>query len=189
MRAALPQPRRFSVAEYHRMSELGILAAQERTELLNGEILPMVAKGTAHSSATTRSRQILERLILDRAIVRVQEPIVLNDRSEPEPDIAVVTLEPLEYATHHPTPSQVLLLIEVADSSWQYDTEIKMGAYAQAGILDYWVLDVQERRLQIFRQPGGAEYGKVYWLSEEATIAPLAFPDLCLSVLDLLPLT
>jgi Uma2 family endonuclease len=120
-------------------------------------------------------------------LVCVQDPVKLNARSEPEPDIAVVKVDPLDYADHHPTPTEVYLIIEVADSSLKLDCEIKAKAYSQAGITDYWVLDVVSRQLHVFREPTQDGYQSEVILAEDATISPLEFPDLSITVLEMLP--
>ncbi len=129
--------RLWTVEEYRRMAETGILDQDERVELLFGKIIWMSAKGTAYRSAVGRTDYLLKEALKNRAWVSVQDPITLSDRSEPEPDIAVVKIDPLDYADHHPVPSEVYLIIEVADSSLKFDCETKGKAYAQAGINDY----------------------------------------------------
>ncbi len=192
------QPRRFTVTEYHRMSDLGILPPEERTELLYGQILPMIAKGTAHRTATTRIMRVFQLRLVNRAIIQVQDPIHLSDDSEPEPDIALLALDPLEYASHHATPAEIHLVIEVADSSLNYDLQVKVPAYAAAGIEECWVLDVQKRQLYVFRQPRvfrqantpGYQQQMILADSLEADsleVAPLAFEDCVVAVRDLLP--
>lgn len=181
------QLRLWTVEEYHRMAEAGIFGADERVELLEGKIIWMIAKGTAHRSAVTRTDRLLQNSLKDLALICVQDPVKLNDRSEPEPDIAVVKIDPLDYADHHPTPSEVYLIIEVADSSLKLDCVTKSQAYFQAGITDYWVLDVINRQLHVFRQPTPQGYESKVVLAEDATIAPLEFPDLQIAVLDMLP--
>lgn len=134
------QLRLWTVEEYHRIAEAGIFDPSERVELLEGKIIWMVAKGTSHRSAVGRTYKLLEHRIGDKACIAIQDPVKLSERSEPEPDIAVVKIDPLDYADHHPTPTEIYLIIEVADSSLKLDTEIKAKAYSQAGIKDYWVL-------------------------------------------------
>ncbi len=181
------QTRRFTVSEYHRMSELGILVPAERTELVNGQIITMAAKGTGHTSATARTKTLFEIRLANRVIIHVQDPIHLSDDSEPEPDIVLAVQDPLAYSTHHPTAAEVLLVIEIADSSLKYDLEIKPPMYSKAGISEYWVLDVVERKLHVFRHPGELEYQRQTILAETLEIAPLAFPDCAIAIRDLLP--
>ncbi|MEH2451120.1 Uma2 family endonuclease [Nostoc sp.] len=179
--------RLWTVEEYHRMAEAGIFGADERVELLEGKIIWMIAKGTAHRSAVGRTDYLLKNRLGNRAWVSIQDPVKLNERSEPEPDIAVVKVDPLDYADHHPTPSEVYLIIEVADSSLKLDCQTKAKAYSQAGITDYWVLNVVSRQLYVFRQPTQDGYQSKVILAEDATISPLEFPDLSIAVLEILP--
>ncbi|MGD1951418.1 MAG: Uma2 family endonuclease [Leptolyngbyaceae cyanobacterium] len=181
------QTRRFTVNEYVRMSELGILAPDERTELINGEIITMIAKGFAHAAATTRTKTLLELALHRRVIIRVQDPIQLSEHSEPEPDIVIAKSDLLAYGTHHPRPDEVLLTIEVADSSLKYDLETKAPLYAAAGIQEYWVLDVVERKLYTFRQLENGHYQAQGILAETLEISPLAFEDLTIQIADMLP--
>ena len=145
--------RKWTVKEYHKLGEMGVFHPEERVELLSGNIIKMSAKGTAHTSALGRTDRLLQNLFANLAWVRMQDPIALDDNSEPEPDIALVRIDPFDYATHHPTPSEVYLIIEVADSSLTFDREIKAKAYARSGIADYWVLNVNNRQLHVFREP------------------------------------
>ncbi|MDZ8083130.1 MAG: Uma2 family endonuclease [Nostoc sp. DcaGUA01] len=179
--------RLWTVEEYHRMAEAGIFGADERVELLEGKIIWMIAKGTAHRSAVGRTDYLLKNRLGNRAWVSIQDPVKLNERSEPEPDIAVVKVDPLDYADHHPTPTEVYLIIEVADSSLKLDCETKAKAYSQAGIRDYWVLDVVSRQLHVFREPTQDGYQSEVILAEDATISPLELPDLSIVVLEMLP--
>ncbi len=179
--------KQFTVDDYHRMSELEILSPTERTELINGEIVVMAAKGTAHASTVSVINRLLIRLLGEEAFTRPQDPVQLNDRSEPEPDIAVVRLDPLAYSTRHPAPEDVLLLIEVASSSLQYDLEVKAPMYAAAGIADYWILDVIERELHVFRQPAGNHYQSHSVLAAALSIMPIAFAELEIQISDMLP--
>lgn len=182
------QLRLWTVEEYHRMAEAGIFGADERVELLEGKIIWMISKGTAHRSAVGRTDYLLKNRLVNRAWVSVQDPVKLNERSEPEPDVAVVKIDPLDYADHHPTPSEVYLIIEVADSSLKLDCETKAKAYSKAGIIDYWVLDVVSRQLYVFRQPSEDGYQSQKIFAENETISPLAFPDLQVGVFEMLPL-
>jgi Uma2 family endonuclease len=183
------QLRLWTVEEYHRMAEAGIFEPGERVELLAGKIIWMIAKGTAHRSAVGRTDKLLQNLLANRAWIAVQDPVKLNERSEPEPDIAVVKIDPLDYADHHPTPSEIYLIIEVADSSLKLDTEIKAQAYSQAGIKDYWVLDVVNRELIILRNPAESGYQNQETIAENEIVSPLEFPDLQITVSQMLPLS
>ena len=143
--------RKWTVKEYHKLAEIGIFNPEERLELIEGNIIKISAKGTGHASATRRTANLLHNLLRNQAAVYNKSPIALDDNSEPEPDIAAVKIDPFDCATHHPTPSEVYLIIEVADSSLTFDREIKAKIYARSGIADYWVLKVGDRQLHVFR--------------------------------------
>ena len=179
--------RKWTVKEYQKLGEMGFFHPEERVELISGNIIRMSAKGTAHTSALGRTDRLFQDLFNNLAWVRVQDPIALDDNSQPEPDIAVVRIDPLDYATHHPTPSEVYLIIEVADSSLAYDREIKAKIYARSGIADYWVLNVNDRQLHIFREPADDGYQSEVILGEFSSISPLQFPDFNISIGEMLP--
>jgi Uma2 family endonuclease len=178
----LADVRLWTVRDYHRMVEAGILQPDERVELIEGQIIRMSPKGTAHEAAITRLERMLRRCLGDRVIIRLQSPIQLNDRSEPEPDVAVVKVDPLDYEDHHPTPSEVYLLIEVADSSLKFDCETKAQVYARSGIADYWVLDVSDRQLHVFRDPSQASYQTHEILEVTSSLRLLSFADVTMSI-------
>ncbi|MEH2272550.1 MAG: Uma2 family endonuclease [Nostoc sp.] len=175
--------RLISVQEDHQMAEMGIFHPEERLELIAGQIFRMSAKGTAHESAITRTERLLRQRLGDKVLLRIQSPVQLDDYSEPEPDISVVKLNPLDYEDHHPDASEVFLLIEIADCSLKYDREVKAmasptpNAYAKSGIIEYWVLDVNGRKLYMYRLPSPDGYHSESILAEDVTISPLAFPD------------
>ena len=179
--------RKWTLKEYHKLGQMGFFHPEERVELLSGNIIKMSAKGTAHTSALGRTDRLLQNLFGNLAWVRMQDPIALDDNSEPEPDIALVRIDPLDYATHHPTPSEVYLIIEVADTSLTFDREIKAKAYARSGITDYWVLNVNERQLHVFREPADDGYQSEVILGETASISPLQFPTVNIAIQAMLP--
>ncbi|MFH7243314.1 MAG: Uma2 family endonuclease [Spirulina sp.] len=178
--------RALNVQDYHRMAEAGILAADERVELIEGQLYTRLAKGTAHSAAVTRLDRVLSQRLRGRALLRFQDLVQLSDFSEPEPDVAVVRIDPLDYEDHHPTPAEIFWLIEVADSTLRRDRDLKVPLYGRSGIAEYWILDVQDRCLYLFRQPGAEGYGIEQKLYDQDTIIPLAFPDCALAVGDFL---
>ncbi len=181
--------RLWTVKEYHRMAEAGIFDEDERVELLEGKIIWMSAIGTAHRSAVGRTNKYLQKHLGDnnKAWISIQDPIQLDDYSEPEPDIAVVKIDRLDYADHHPTPEEVYLVIEVADTTFKKDCETKGKAYAAAGIIDYWVLDVINRQLHVFREPLENGYKSEVILKENDSISPLNFADFNIDILEMLP--
>lgn len=180
------QLRLWTVAEYHRMVETGVLASDEPVELVAGQILRMSPQKTPHATAVTLTRLLLEKLLGEQVLVRTQLPVTLSDRSEPEPDVAVVIADPLRYLDHHPLPAEIYLIIEIADTTLNKDCVLKAKDYAQFGIQDYWVLDLNQRQLHVFRDPTSASYQKQTVLAEDATISPLRC-NVSIQVSDLLP--
>jgi Uma2 family endonuclease len=178
----------WTVQDYHRMSEMGVLTPDERTELINGQIVVMASKGTPHVLALRLLSRALDALLANQPFfVSTQDPIQLDDWSEPEPDLVIIRGTVLDYADHHPRPSDIELVVEVADSTLKQDCEIKDKLYAQAGITDYWVLDLKNRQLHVFRNPTPTGYTSHLILTEPNQIAPLAFPTLMLSLTAILP--
>ena len=179
--------KRWTIRDYHQMAELGILDPRERTELITGQIILMAPKGTAHVTALQLFADLLRDHIGGSALVRTQDPIQLDPFSEPEPDLVIVKGTVLDYAREHPGPAQIQLVIEISDSTLQQDCQIKDKLYAQAGIIDYWVLDVRDRQLHLFREPTAMGYAHHVIFSEPDQVSPLAFPDLTLSLTSILP--
>jgi len=150
--SAAPSVHRFTRDEYYRMAEAGLFQ-HERVELLDGEIITMSPQNTPHASTVYRVAHRLEQLIGNTTCIRCQLPIVLNDWSEPEPDIAVCAPDPDDYGQAHPQPGQILLLIEVADVSLPYDRGQKTAAYATSGIPELWIVNLPDRRIEVLTDP------------------------------------
>lgn len=180
--------KRWTVIDYHRMADLALIDPGERTELIDGQIIIMAPKGTPHVLALRLLNTQIGDALRDRPVfMSIQDPIHIDDFSEPEPDLAIVQGKPLDYIDHHPYPEQVKLIVEIADATLKQDCEIKDKLYAQAGIEDYWVLDVRHRHLHLFRDPTATGYTRHTILKEPNTIAPLAFPELMVSLTAILP--
>ncbi|MEG3908953.1 Uma2 family endonuclease [Microcoleus sp. w1-18aA5] len=145
--------KRFTIAEYHRLTELGFFNEDDRVELIKGELVKMAAKGTAHSVCETRLERELFKLLGERATLRGQQPIILPDDSEPEPDRAIVQNRPDDYLSSHPCPGDILLLIEIADSSLSYDKQVKLPLYAEARISNYWIFNLLQTCLECYSDP------------------------------------
>jgi Uma2 family endonuclease len=177
----------WTVQEYHRMSEMEVLAPNERTELINGQIVLMASKGTPHVTSLHLLADELRDRLGNTALVRTRDPIQLDNWSEPEPDLTIVRGTVLDYADRHPGPSDIELVVEVADFTLKQDCKIKDKLYAQADIADYWVLDLKNRQLHVFRNPTPTGYTSHLILTEPNQIAPLSFPDLTLSLTAILP--
>lgn len=145
--------RLLTVDEYHKMAEVGILTEEDRVELLNGQIIEMSPIGSRHAAFVEKIDKYLSRMLGDKAMVRAQNPILLSNMSELEPDIAVVKYKENYYADGHPTPEDIFLIIEVADSSLELDRQAKLPLYAVAGIPEYWIVNVETREIEVYRQP------------------------------------
>jgi len=179
--------KRWSVDDYHRMSELGILDSQQQTELIAGQVTIMAAKGTPHVTALHLLANILRDRLGHDVLVRTQDPIHLDNFSEPEPDLVVVRGNILDYAQQHPRPEQIYLVVEISDSTLKQDCEIKDKIYAQAGITDYWVLAIKSRQLHIFRKPTPMGYTEELILTEPNQASLLAFPNIVITLGSILP--
>ncbi len=179
--------RRFTVDEYHRMAEAGILHEDDRVELIEGEIVEMSPIGRRHQACVDRLTHWLVPALRGRAIVRVQGSVRLSDISAPQPDVLLLRPRQDFYATVDPGSDDVVLAIEVADTSLRYDQGIKVPLYARHGIPEVWVVDLAEERVLVYREPDpGVGYRAVEVLGRGDRLAPHAFPDLELAVDDLL---
>jgi len=180
--------RPFTVDEYDRMVEVGILGKEDHVELIEGEILEMSPIGWRHAACVDRATALLVPALVGKAIVRVQGPIRLGDYTKPQPDL--ILLEPRKdyYAAQGAVTRNALLVIEVSDSSIRYDRGLKLSVYAMHGVSEVWIEDLTADTLLVFREPSGAEYKTNLTLQRADSISPLAFPDLRLSVSDLLGL-
>ncbi|MCA1567831.1 MAG: Uma2 family endonuclease [Acidobacteria bacterium] len=140
----------FSVAEFERMGEAGVFTKDARLELIEGEIIEMLPIGSRHAACVKFLSRFLNRAIGDIALVSTQDPIRLNDFSEPEPDLALLRLRDDFYRDAHPTPADVLLIIEVADTTLAYDRQVKVPLYAKAGIEEAWIINLSEEQIEIY---------------------------------------
>ncbi|MEM8641289.1 MAG: Uma2 family endonuclease [Cyanobacteria bacterium P01_G01_bin.54] len=172
--------RKFTTTQYHQMAQAGILTPDERIELIAGEIIPMSPIGLKHLAMVNRLANFLPLQLSGRAIVSVQNPIRLNDFSEPQPDLALLKPQTDFYASKLPEPNDCLLLLEVADSSLRSDQEVKAPLYAQNQIQDYWLIDVENNTVTIYRDPQAGVYQRQVMLQPKGTISPLVFPKLVL---------
>ncbi len=174
--------RRFTVDEYHRMAEAGILSEDDRVELIDGEIVEMVPIGSRHAACVDRLNGIFSELLERRAIVRVQNPIRLGRHSEPQPDVALLRPRADFYASAHPGPADVLLVVEVVDTSSDIAREVKLSLYARAGVLEAWLVDLSKEIIEVHRDPSPDGYGSVQQVTRRQTLSPQAFPDAGLPV-------
>lgn len=179
--------RSWTVDEYYQMAKTGILHPDEKVELIAGQILRnMTPQGSFHAAAITRTNRLLNQPAQPRFLVRSQLPIHLDNRSEPEPDVALVKRDRLDYDDRHPKAEDVYLIIEIADSTLKTDLTLKKQIYAEANIADYWVLDLTKRQLYVYRQPTSEGYQQEQILSEQDNISPLFFSDLQFKIGEML---
>ncbi|NJM74373.1 MAG: Uma2 family endonuclease [Scytonema sp. RU_4_4] len=184
--------KRFTISEYDRLGELGFFSENDRVELINGEIIPMVSKGKPHSVCSTRLFRELFKLVGERGTLRGQEPIIIPDYNEPEPDRVIAQNRDDDYLSAHPSPADILLLIEIADSSLKYDQEVKLPIYAEAGISHYWIFNLVDNCLECYSeyyQDLQGKFGyrrKLIFLSNESVNIP-CFPDLSLDFSKVFP--
>ena len=171
------QIRLWTVEEYHRMIDAGILTTDDKVELLDGKIIQMSPQRPPHAGTTQRTDRYLQNLLQGVAHIRTQLPITLST-SEPEPDIAVVRIDANEYGDRHPGADDIFLLIEISYTTLEFDRSEKALIYARANIADYWVLDVNERQVYIFRNPTNSGYQEEIVLNANSVITPLAFSQI-----------
>ena len=177
--------RRFTVEEYCRMGEAGVFGEEGRVELLGGEVFTVSPPGSRHAACVTELQRLLEP-VWGEGVLRVQQPLRLGEHSQPEPDLCVVVPRDARYADRHPGPSEVLLLVEVSDSSGEHDRDRKLPRYAEAGIPEVWIVDLSSERVEVFREPAAGEYRIHRVAGRGEVVAPGAFPDLALRVEEIL---
>jgi Uma2 family endonuclease len=174
---------RFTAKDFHRMVEAGILREDDRVELLHGEIVDMPPIGPGHASGVKRLLNGFLPLQLEgKVILSVQDPIHLGEHSEPQPDLALLKPRPDFYGQRHPTPQEVLLVVEVMESSAGYDREVKVPLYARFGIPETWLVDVERGLIEVYREPSPEGYRQVHTRRRGEHLAPAAFPQFSLTV-------
>jgi Uma2 family endonuclease len=180
-----PAKHRFSVEEYYRMAETGLLRSDARVELLDGEITDMSPIGPFHGGVTKFLSAIFFAVAQGRWITSVQDPIRLDDHSEPEPDLMLLKPSADFYQKRHPQPEDVFLLVEISDTSLERDQEDKLPAYARAGIAEVWIVDLNEQTIEVHRQPHFAGYSSKAILRAGDRANPQAFPDAMVEVAEM----
>ena len=176
----------FTVEEFARMGAAGIFAEDDRVELVGGEIREMTPIGPPHAGVVNRLNELIVLRLAGRANVAVQNPIRLDRHSEPQPDVVVARRRRSAYADRHPVAADVLLVIEVADSSLHYDRAEKVPRYGKAGIPETWLVDLAARTVTVYTGPGAAGYASEQVLERDDTIAATAVAGLRLSVADII---
>lgn len=168
------------------MAETGILGEDDRVELIEGEIIEMTPIGSPHAGCVAYLTELFIRGAEGRATVIVQSPLRLDRHTEPQPDLMLARRRDDFYRERHPGPDDVLLLVEVADTSGRYDRGVKLPLYANAGIPEVWIIDLAQHRLEAYRLPSPDGYGEVRELGTGDRVAPVAFEDLLIEVGELL---
>ena len=168
------------------MAETGVLRSNARVELMDGIINDMSPIGPFHGAVTAHLNEIFTLAGKGRWLVSVQDSVHLGDHSEPQPDFILARRMPDYYSSGHPEPGDIFLLIEVADTSLEYDREYKLPAYGRAGIREVWIVDLNEQTIEVYREPNYSGYGSKTILSAGDQARPLAFPDVAVDVGDLL---
>lgn len=188
----ITQAKRFTLEEYHKLTEIGFFHEDERIELIRGEIIEMAAKGTAPETSLRNLLRELPGLVGDRGTLQCQAPIILPNNSEPEPDFAILQNRDDNYLSAHPSPGDILLVMEVADSTLNYAREVKLSLYAEAGISDYWIFNVFDNQLEAHSEPFQNSQGNFGYqnrrivLPNQVILLP-CFPDLSLDLNRVFP--
>jgi Uma2 family endonuclease len=177
---------RFNVKEYYRMAETGVLPPDARVELLNGEIIDMSPIGPFHGGLVKRLGRFFNLKAKGRWIVSSQDPLHIDDHSEPEPDVMLLKPAPDDYTSRHPQPNDVFLLIEVSDTTLDYDHSEKLPVYGRAGVAEVWIVNLNDATIEVYREPHFTGYGTKTILRAGSQAAPTAFPDAAVDVAELL---
>ena len=178
--------KRFTVDDYYKMAEAGILTPTDRVELIEGEIVEMSPIGDRHGMAVNRATMVFARGLGDQVVVAVQNPVRVNRYNEPQPDVVLIRPREGFYGTRHPRPEDVILLIEVSDTTLPFDRKVKVPIYARNGIPEVWIVDLQNDGIHVYREPKGETYKLVESHSRSESVSPQAFPAFVIKVDDLL---
>jgi Uma2 family endonuclease len=178
--------RRFTVHDYHRMGDAGILSPTDRVELIDGEIVTKMAIGPRHGASVDRTNRALTTAVGTSAIVRVQGSVRLDLFNQPEPDIVLLRPRADFYASAHPGPADMLLVIEFAESSIDYDRDIKAHIYAKASVVEYWLVDLNEDVVRLYSDPSKGVYRSETSLRRGQSLAPRSLPSCAIGAQDLL---
>ena len=184
--AVQPVRHRFTVAEYHQMAGAGIFGEDDRVELLEGEVVEMAPIGSRHAACVKRLNRLFQEQAAERVIVAVQDPVRLGQLSEPQPDLALLRPRHDYYASGHPGPEDVLLIVEVAETTAAWDRQHKVPLYASAGVAEVWLVDLGAGVVEACREPAGGAYAVVRRAGAGETLTPLALPTLTVAVDDIM---
>jgi Uma2 family endonuclease len=178
--------KRFTVDEYYRMAEAGILGPTDRVELIEGEIVEMSPIGDRHAMAVNRATMVFARSLGDKVVVSVQNAVRIDRHNEPQPDVVLIRPREGFYGVRHPRPEDVVLLIEISDTSVQYDRNVKLPIYARSGIREVWIVDLNKDAIHVHREPTTGVYALVETKARGESLSPQAFSGFAINVDDLL---
>ena len=179
--------KKFTSDEVHRMMEAGILPEESGWELINGEIIHRMTIGSRHAGTVIKLSKLLERLIGNDVLVSTQNPIQISERNEPEPDVTVLKMREDFYTKNHPTPSDVLLVIEVSVSTLEFDRGVKRKIFAGAGIVEFWLVNLENNTIETYSNPKGGDYFEMKTYERGDIIYSKHITELKLRVADILP--
>ena len=185
--AAVLERWRFTVDDYRRLAEVGILTEDDRVELLDGQIVRMSPIGDRHMAAVNRCNRVFSRAAGERVLVSVQNPVDLDPYNEPQPDVALLRPRDDDYARGKPGPADIFLVVEVADTSLAYDRQTKLPRYAATGVREAWLLDLEADALEVHREPRPDGYALIRRYRRGERVSAEALPDVDVAVEDLLP--
>jgi Uma2 family endonuclease len=175
----------FTVDAYQRLAELGVLRADARVELLDGQVVEMSPIGDRHANVVRRLNRLLSTALLDRAIVDIQNPVVLGSHDAPQPDLVLLRPRADAYP-NHPRARDILLIVEIADTTLAYDRDVKVPLYARSGIPETWLIDLSGDQIFVCRRPAHGAYAEHHTVSRDEKLALLAFPSVTLAAADVL---
>ena|SRR5215813_5025163 len=176
----------FTVADYYRMAEAGILKPEDRVELIDGEIIEMSPIGDRHAGCVNRATRLFISALGNRVVVSVQNPLQLNNYTEPEPDIVLLKPRTDDYASKKAMAEDAILVLEVAETTLRYDRDVKLPRYAAAGVPEVWIENVKREVLLVYRYPSGGAYATALEVRRGESISPAALPDVIFAVEQLL---
>lgn len=174
--------RKFTVSQYHQMVEAGILNENDRVELIRGEIVEMTPIGRRHAASVNRLVRLFTQLFGNSIILSPQNPIELGNNSEPQPDIALLQPRPDFYESGHPQPQDIILLVEVADTTVEADRNVKITLYAENGIVEVWLVDINAELVEVYREPTSNGYQNIQQFQRGQSLCIQAFPDIAIAV-------
>lgn len=186
MVAVFPQKHLTDIAEWHRMGEAGIFPPEARLELIDGEILTMAPIGFNHAGHVNRLARLFILTLTENALIRIQSPLQLCDISEPEPDLALAAPDANEYTTRHPTAADTLLVVEVSDTTLRFDRSQKLRLYATHNIPEYWIVNLIDNCLEVYRQPQDGDYLQKTVLGITDSLNLVALPEVRIEVAAIL---